>query len=135
MASSRSEARPQARPQGRNVWGEPLTECCSKPLTGFYRTGSCETGPDDLGVHTVCARVDADFLAFSRAAGNDLSTPVPQAGFRGLQPGDCWCLCAARWKEAFEAGKAPRVRLAATHEETLQIVPLELLKKYAIDLS
>lgn len=125
----------ETRPNARNVWGEPLAECCTKPLTGFYRTGSCETGPDDLGLHTVCVRVDADFLAFSRAAGNDLSTPMPPAGFPGLQPGDCWCLCAARWREAFEAGKAPRVRLAATHEETLQVVPLELLKKYAIDLS
>ena len=128
-------SRPEGRPQARNVWGEPLAECCAKPLTGFYRSGSCETGPNDLGVHTVCARVDADFLAFSQAAGNDLSTPVPQAGFPGLRPGDCWCLCAARWKEAFEAGRAPRVRLAATHEETLQIVPLDVLKKYAIDLS
>src|SRR5580698_2055990 len=100
-----------ARP--RNVFGEPLTECCAKPLTGFYRTGSCETGPEDIGVHTVCAQVDADFLAFSRAAGNDLSTPVPGVGFAGLKPGDCWCLCAARWKQAFDAGKAPKVRLAA----------------------
>ena len=119
----------------RNVFGEPLAECCAKPLTGFYRTGSCETGPEDIGVHTVCTRVDAELLKFSRAAGNDLSTPVPQAGFPGLQPGDCWCLCAARWKEALEAGKAPLVRLAATHEATLEVVPLELLKKYAIDLS
>jgi uncharacterized protein len=119
----------------RNVFGEPLAECCAKPLTGFYRSGSCETGPEDVGVHTVCARVDAAFLAFSRAAGNDLSTPVPAAGFPGLKPGDCWCLCAARWLEAFEAGWAPRVRLAATHEATLAIVPLELLKKRAIDLS
>jgi uncharacterized protein (DUF2237 family) len=119
----------------RNVFGEPLAECCAKPLTGFYRTGSCETGPEDVGVHTVCTRVDADFLAFSRAAGNDLSTPVPAAGFPGLQPGDCWCLCAERWKEAFEAGRAPRVRLTATDEATLEIVPLALLKKYAIDLS
>ncbi|MGE5271304.1 MAG: DUF2237 family protein [Thiohalocapsa sp.] len=118
-----------------NVWGEPLAECCAKPLTGFYRSGACETGPDDVGVHTVCARVDAEFLQFSRAAGNDLSTPVPQAGFPGLKPGDCWCLCAARWKEAFDAGKAPRLRLSATHEATLDIVPLEILKKYAIDLS
>jgi uncharacterized protein (DUF2237 family) len=118
-----------------NVFGEPIAECCSKPLTGFYRTGSCETGPEDVGVHTVCTRVDADFLAFSRAAGNDLSTPVPEFGFPGLQPGDCWCLCAARWLEAFEAGTAPKVRLAATHEATLEIVPLALLKKHAIDLS
>ena len=104
-------------------------------MTGFYRTGSCETGPEDVGVHTVCTRVDAEFLAFSQAAGNDLSTPVPAAGFPGLKPGDCWCLCAERWKEAFEAGKAPQVRLAATHEATLEIVPLELLKKHALDLS
>src|SRR5216683_2858297 len=89
--------------------------CSAKPLTGFYRTGSCETGPEDVGLHTVCTRVDAEFLAFSRAAGNDLSTPVPAAGFPGLRPGDCWCL-AERWKEAFEAGRAPRVRLTATHE-------------------
>ena len=119
----------------RNVFGEPIGECCTKPVTGFYRTGSCETGPEDVGVHTVCTRVDADFLAFSREAGNDLSTPVPDFGFPGLKPGDCWCLCAARWLDAFSAGKAPRVRLAATHEATLEIVPLELLKKYAIDLS
>lgn len=134
--ASGSDPRREGRPSPpRNVFGEPLAECCSNPLTGFYRTGSCETGPEDLGVHTVCARVDADFLAFSRAAGNDLSTPVPQAGFRGLRPGDCWCLCAARWLEAFEAGRAPRVRLAATHEATLDIVPLDALKQYALDLS
>jgi uncharacterized protein (DUF2237 family) len=131
-ASGSDPGRP-ARP--RNVYGEPLGECCTKPLTGFYRTGSCETGPEDLGVHTVCAQVDADFLAFSKAAGNDLSTPFPAAGFAGLKPGDCWCLCAARWLEAFEAGHPPKVRLAATHEATLQIVPLDLLKKHALDLS
>jgi hypothetical protein len=122
-------------PPPKNVLGEALTECCTKPLTGFYRDGSCNTGPEDLGVHTVCTRVDADFLAFSKAAGNDLSTPVPQFGFEGLKPGDCWCLCAARWKEALDAGQAPRIRLAATHEATLEIVPLETLKKFAIDLS
>ena len=119
----------------KNVFGEVLTECCSKPLTGFYRDGSCNTGAEDVGLHTVCARVDAEFLAFSKEAGNDLSTPVPQAGFAGLKPGDCWCLCAARWKEAFDAGHAPRVRLAATHEATLDIVPLDMLKKCAIDIS
>ncbi len=90
--------------QARNVLGEPLAECCSKPMTGFYRNGSCDTGPEDLGVHTVCIRVDAAFLAFSQAHGNDLSTPVPAFGFPGLKPGDCWCLCAERWKEALEAG-------------------------------
>jgi uncharacterized protein (DUF2237 family) len=119
----------------RNVFGERLDECCAKPLTGFYRDGSCNTGPEDFGVHTVCAQMTADFLAFSKAAGNDLSTPLPQFGFDGLKPGDCWCLCAARWKEAFEAGQAPRIRLTATHEATLEIVPLEALKKYALDVS
>src|SRR3954447_3292173 len=130
-----SGSAPQRPARPRNVFGEPLTECCSKPLTGFYRTGSCDTGPEDFGVHTVCAHVDAEFLVFSKAAGNDLSTPVPAAGFSGLKPGDCWCLCAARWKEAFDAGKAPKVKLMGTHEATLEIVPLDLLKKYAIDLS
>ena len=119
----------------KNVFGETLSECCAKPLTGFYRDGRCNTGPEDVGVHTVCARVDAEFLAFSKAAGNDLSTPVPQFGFEGLRPGDCWCLCAARWKDAFDAGHAPRIRLAATHEATLEIVPFETLKKYALDIS
>jgi uncharacterized protein (DUF2237 family) len=123
------------RAPSRNVLGEGLVECCSKPLTGFYRDGACNTGPEDFGAHTVCAQMTADFLAFSKAAGNDLSTPVPQFGFEGLKPGDCWCLCAARWKEAFDAGKAPRVRLAATHEATLDIVPLDTLKKYALDIS
>jgi uncharacterized protein len=139
---ARSAGRRKFKPKGalpmtdtRNVFGEPLAECCSKPMTGFYRDGSCNTGPEDLGLHTVCTKVDAAFLAFSRAAGNDLSTPVPEFGFPGLKPGDCWCLCAERWKEAFEAGKAPKVRLTATHEANLEVVPLELLKRYAIDLS
>jgi uncharacterized protein (DUF2237 family) len=123
------------REPSRNVFGDRLEECCSNPLTGFYRDGSCNTGPEDFGVHTVCTRVDAEFLAFSKSVGNDLSTPLPEYGFPGLKPGDCWCLCAARWKEAFDAGKAPRVRLAATHEATLEIVPLDLLKRFAIDLS
>ena len=86
-------------------------------------------------MHTVCALMTAEFLAFSKAAGNDLSTPMPQFGFEGLKPGDCWCLCAERWKEALDAGHAPRIRLAATHEATLDIVPLDALKKYALDLS
>ena len=105
----------------RNVFGEPLAECCTKPMTGFYRDGSCNTGPEDFGTHTVCTRVDAAFLAFSQSAGNNLSTPVPEFGFPGLKPGDCWCLCAERWKEAFEADKAPKVRLTATHEATLEV--------------
>ena len=132
-ASGSDPGRRRAAP--RNVFGETLVECCAKPLTGFYRDGSCNTGPEDFGVHTVCTRVDADFLAFSKEAGNDLSTPVPQFGFAGLQPGDCWCLCAARWKEAFDAVQAPRIRLGATHEATLDIVPLATLKKYALDIS
>ncbi len=118
----------------RNVLGEPLALCCTKPLTGFYRDGSCNTGPEDWGRHTVCAQVDAEFLAFSRSRGNDLSTPVPELGFPGLKPGDCWCLCAERWKEALDAGSAPKVVLEATHAVTLQIVPLEELKKYAVRL-
>src|SRR5687767_7604159 len=94
--------------QQRNVFGEPIGVCSVKPLTGFYRTGCCETGPEDMGVHTVCIEATAEFLAFSKSAGNDLSTPRPEFGFAGLEPGDRWCICAARWQEAFEAGAAPR---------------------------
>jgi uncharacterized protein len=119
----------------RNVLGEPLAECSMRPLTGFYRDGACNTGPEDAGQHTVCAVMDEAFLRFSRQRGNDLSTPVPEFGFPGLKPGDCWCLCAARWQEAFEAGHAPKVRLAATHESTLDSVSLAALKRHAIDLS
>jgi uncharacterized protein (DUF2237 family) len=119
----------------KNVLGEDLAECCTRPMTGFFRNGSCDTGPGDFGLHVVCARMTTDFLAFSKEAGNDLSTPRPELGFSGLKQGDCWCLCAARWKEALDAGKAPKIRLTGTHEATLEIVPLDLLKKYAIDLS
>ena len=118
-----------------NVLGEPLVPCSLDPLTGFYRDGCCNTGYDDTGIHTVCVRVTAKFLAFSKQRGNDLSTPAPQFGFPGLKPGDQWCLCAGRWKEALDAGAAPRVVLAATHEETLAIVALEDLRRHAIDLS
>jgi uncharacterized protein (DUF2237 family) len=118
----------------RNVLGGRLTECCTRPMTGFYRTGSCETGPEDRGLHVVCAQMTEKFLAFSKAAGNDLSTPMPAFGFPGLKPGDCWCLCAARWQEALEAGQAPRVRLAATHEAALEVVELADLKRHALDL-
>ncbi len=117
--------------KARNVLGGELALCSKSPLTGFLRTGCCETGPDDFGVHTVCVRTTAEFLDFSRRAGNDLSTPMPEYGFPGLKPGDQWCLCAARWQEAFEAGHAPKVVLAATHEATLAIVQLEDLKKHA----
>jgi uncharacterized protein (DUF2237 family) len=119
----------------RNVFGEPITVCSLKPTTGFYRTGCCETGREDVGVHTVCVEVTAEFLAFSRSRGNDLSTPRPELGFPGLNPGDRWCLCAARWQEALEAGAAPRVVLAATHEATLEIVRLADLKRHGLDLA
>lgn len=121
--------------QALNVLGEPLAPCSLDPLTGFYRDGCCNTGYDDTGIHTVCVRVSREFLAFSKSRGNDLSTPAPEFGFAGLKPGDQWCLCAGRWREAFEAGMAPPVVLAATHEETLAVVPLEALKRHAVDLS
>ena len=116
----------------RNVLGEPLADCSHAPKTGFYRTGCCETGPDDRGVHTVCAVMTDDFLKFSLARGNDLLTPRPEYGFAGLKAGDRWCLCAARWLEAYEAGLAPLVNLAATHVRTLAVVPLDALKAHAI---
>lgn len=119
----------------KNVLGGPLALCSGNPVTGFFRTGCCHTGPQDSGVHTVCVVMTDEFLAFSKAAGNDLSTPLKEFGFPGLKSGDRWCLCAARWKEAFDAGKAPRLVLAATHERTLQIAPLEILKKFAVDLN
>ena len=119
----------------KNVLGRELQPCSTRPMTGFFRNGCCETSHEDTGLHTVCAVMTAEFLAFSKARGNDLSTPRPEFGFPGLQPGDQWCLCAPRWQEAFEAGKAPKLRLTGTHEATLDIVPLDLLKKYAIDLS
>ncbi len=114
-----------------NVLGQELEPCSRNPVTGFYRNACCETGPEDLGLHTVCAVMTAEFLAYSKAAGNDLSTPQPQFHFPGLKPGDRWCLCAPRWKEALDAGMAPPVVLASTHEETLAIVPLGVLKDYA----
>lgn len=122
------------RVPGINVLGGPLEPCSAKPLTGFYRDGCCNTGREDAGVHTVCVVMTAEFLAFSKSAGNDLSTPMPQYGFAGLKPGDRWCLCAARWKEALDAGRAPQVVLESTHAVTLQIVSLEELKKHAVKL-
>ena len=114
-----------------NVLGEELQACCSNPVTGFFRNGCCETGPEDQGLHTVCAVMTDEFLAYSKAAGNDLSTPQPLYHFPGLKAGDRWCLCAPRWKEALDDGMAPPVVLAATHEETLAIVTLGVLKDYA----
>lgn len=117
-----------------NVLGEPLVPCSDDPLTGFFRDGCCNTSRDDLGQHVVCVRVTADFLDFSASRGNDLSTPNPEFGFSGLKPGDQWCLCAARWREAMEAGVAPRVVLQATHAAALRTVKLKDLKQFAIDL-
>ena len=118
-----------------NVLGEPLASCSNAPLTGFYRDGCCRTGPDDLGSHVVCIQATAEFLEYSKSRGNDLSTPVDDFGFPGLNPGDRWCLCALRWKEALEAGHAPRVVLTSTHEAVLNYVDLSDLKPYALDLS
>ncbi len=118
-----------------NVLGEPLQPCSEAPMTGFFRDGCCNTGAEDAGLHVVCVVTSADFLAFSRAVGNDLSTPMPDYQFPGVKPGERWCLCAARWEEALRAGKAPRVVLTATHLATLEICDLADLKRYAIDLS
>jgi len=121
------------RQPSRNVLGGVLAPCSEDPVTGFFRNGRCDTGPGDLRSHTVCAVMTAAFLAFSRARGNDLSTPMPQYGFAGLQPGDRWCLCAPRWQEALEAGQAPDVVLAATHEGALRYCALEDLRRFAVD--
>jgi uncharacterized protein (DUF2237 family) len=117
-----------------NVLGEPLVPCSDEPLTGFFRDGCCNTSQEDFGLHVVCVRVTAEFLEFSQSRGNDLSTPHPEFGFPGLKPGDQWCLCAARWQEAWEAGVAPRVLLQSTHAAALRVVKLKNLKEYAIDL-
>lgn len=116
-----------------NVLGGKLECCCRDPLTGFHRDGYCRMTAEDRGVHTVCVVVNDEFLAFSRAAGNDLSTPVPEFGFPGLEAGDRWCLCASRWQEAFEAGCAPKVVLAASHIATLEFVDLNDLRAFAVD--
>lgn len=119
----------------RNVLGGALALCSDDPVTGFFRTGCCHTAPQDAGAHTVCAVMTDDFLAFSKSRGNDLSTPRPEFGFAGLKGGDRWCLCAARWIEALDAGKAPKVVLAATHERTLAFASLDALKAHAVDLN
>ena len=118
-----------------NVLGETLLVCGEDPLTGYYRDGSCNTCDEDTGSHTVCIEVSQAFLEYSRFRGNDLSTPLPEYGFKGLKPGDRWCLCAARWLEAQQANMAPGVFLAATHIRALEVVPLELLKQHAVDLN
>jgi len=118
----------------RNVLGGELEPCGTDPLTGFYRDGCCSTGPEDLGRHTVCAVVSTEFLVHQQETGNDLVTPRPEYGFAGLQPGDRWCVCAERWLEAYEAGAAPPVLLAATHADTTEIVPLSALREHAVDV-
>lgn len=117
----------------KNVLGEDLQPCSVSPRTGFYRTGCCDTGRDDVGLHIVCAEMTEAFLAFSKSAGNDLSTPFPEGHFPGLKPGDRWCLCVERWREALDAGVAPPVVLAATHMSTLEFVTLEDLQAHALD--
>ena len=121
--------------ESNNVFGEALETCSEKPITGFFRDGCCNTSEEDLGSHTVCVEVTEDFLEYSRFRGNDLTTPMPDYGFPGLEPGDRWCLCAARWLEAYHQGMAPRVLLRRTHQKALDIVPMEFLRKHALDLN
>ena len=118
--------------RGNNVLGQPLATCGCAPMTGFYRTGCCETAADDLGVHTTCCVVDRAFLDASKALGNDLSTPMPDHGFPGLKPGDRWCVCAARWLQVQRAGAPCPVVLEATHEATLDVIPFEILLQFAV---
>ena len=118
-----------------NVFDEPLIPCSNDPVTGFFRDGCCNTSRQDFGSHTVCIEATVEFLEFSRFKGNDLSTPIPEFGFPGVQPGDSWCLCAARWLEAYQAGMAPKVYLQRTHKKALDIVPLKYLSKFARDLN
>lgn len=118
-----------------NVLDEPLSVCSENPLTGFFRDGCCNTNDDDISSHTICVEVSQAFLEYSRFKGNDLTTPVPEFGFPGLNDGDRWCLCAQRWLEAYNQKMAPRVHLMSTHKRSLEIVPLNLLKQFAIDLN
>ena len=122
----------EGRSPSLNVLGGVLETCSIRPMTGFFREGCCDTGPSDLGSHTVCVVLTEEFLDFSQAVGNDLSTPRPEWGFDGLQPGDRWCLCASRWLEAYEAGSAPEVVLGATHARALEIIPIEALTARAV---
>ena len=117
----------------KNVFGGELIVCSSDPLTGFFRTGVCDTCGDDMGMHTVCAEMTEEFLAYSRVVGNDLSTPRPEYQFPGLQPGDHWCVCLPRWKEALEAGVAPKLKLQATHMSAIEHIPMETLLEYGLD--
>ena len=116
-----------------NVYGKELETCCANPKTGFFRNGMCDTCKEDLGVHTVCILATEEFLVFSKGAGNDLSTPRPEYNFTGVKPGNRWCLCAMRWKEAYDQGKAPPVFLESTHEATLKLVDFNILQKFAVN--
>ena len=116
-----------------NVYGKELETCCDNPKTGFFRNGMCDTCKEDLGVHTVCILATEEFLVFSKGSGNDLSTPRPEYNFPGVKPGNRWCLCAMRWKEAYEQGKAPPVFLESTHEATLKLVDFNILQQYAVN--
>lgn len=120
--------------EARNVLGGKLETCCTDPMTGYYRDGKCSTGAGDMGAHLVCAQLTEEFLSFTKSRGNDLSTPMLEYNFPGLKPGDCWCLCASRWKEAMDAGVAPPVVLAATHALMVEYVSLSELKQYAVDI-
>ena len=133
MATANMPPAPKAH--SRNVLGGPLADCSKRPMTGFFRDGCCNTSEDDRGSHTVCVVMTAEFLVFSKGRGNDLSTPMPEYGFEGLKPGDRWCLCAARWKEALDAGRAPLVVLTGTHERALEVCQLADLKRHAIDMN
>ena len=135
MRTAARESNKAMKAESKNVLGGPLADCSKSPMTGFFRDGCCNTSDEDAGSHTVCCVVTADFLRFSKSRGNDLSTPAPQYGFPGLKPGDRWCLCAARWREALEAKAAPLVVLTATHERALEVVSLADLKRHAIDMN
>ena len=130
--SVKAEGLPESQ---QNVFGESIALCCSDPVTGFYRDGHCNTGPNDLGTHTVCALMTDEFLTYSASAGNDLTTPRPEFNFPGLVEGNRWCLCALRWEQAHRVGKAPRIYLRATNIVTLRAIPLDVLKPYALDIS
>ena len=130
MPRSQDDNRPQ---KARNVLGGALESCSQDPMTGFYRDGCCNTGPQDQGLHMVCVVLTDEFLLFSKDRGNDLSTPIPQYGFPGLNAGDQWCLCALRWVEAYKQNKAPQLVLGSTHEYMLQLVSLDILQQYAVD--
>ncbi|MFT5171167.1 MAG: hypothetical protein ACI9BD_000939 [Candidatus Marinamargulisbacteria bacterium] len=119
----------------KNVFGKPLRACCMQPSTGYTRNGLCELHPEDQGLHTICVMITDTFLEFSKASGNDLSTPLPEYGFPGLKAGDKWCLCATRWKDAFDVGMAPKIVISATHESVLELVDIETLKSFAVDVA